>query len=78
MRSAIRTADDDRPAGPRVMSVVAGSAADAAGILADDVIVKFDGTAIDNAADLVVAVQLRQPGRPGPGLGRDATATRSA
>jgi putative serine protease PepD len=58
----IRTADDAHSRGARVVSVVAGSAADTAGIVAGDVIVSFDGTTIDNAADLVVAVQRRRPG----------------
>jgi putative serine protease PepD len=58
----IRTADDDHARGARVVSVVPGSAADAAGIVAGDVVVKLDDTSIDNAADLVVAVRLRRPG----------------
>jgi S1-C subfamily serine protease len=31
-------------------------------MVADDVVVKVDGTAIRNVADLVVAVRLQQPG----------------
>ncbi len=58
----IRAADADHPRGARVVSVVPGSAADGAGILVNDVIVSFDGTEIESAADLVVAVQLRRPG----------------
>lgn len=73
----IRTSDDDHPRGARAVSVMDGSAADEAGLLAGDVIVKFDGTNIDNAADLVVAVQLRRPDdRVQLSVVRDGTAKR--
>ncbi len=62
----IRTEDGDHPRGARVVSVVDGSAAAAAGLAAGDVVVKVDDQAIRDAADLVVAVRLRKPGRPGP------------
>ncbi|MGZ7018731.1 MAG: S1C family serine protease [Acidimicrobiia bacterium] len=57
----IRTSDQATPRGARVVSVLEGSAAAAAGLAAEDVVVKVDDETIHNAADLVVAVRLRQP-----------------
>lgn len=57
----IRTADVDHPRGARVVSVIGGSAAETAGLTAEDVVVKVDETRIHNAEDLVVAIRLRQP-----------------
>jgi putative serine protease PepD len=58
----VRIADDDDPRGARVVAVTNGSAAAAARLRADDVVVKLADDPIRSAADLVVAVQLRRPG----------------
>ncbi len=57
----IRTEDSVSPRGARVVSVVGGSAAAAAGLVAGDTVVKVDDQTIHDAADLVVAVRLRRP-----------------
>jgi putative serine protease PepD len=57
----IRTADESKPRGARIVSVLAGSAAAKAGLAAGDIVVKVDEKTIHNAADLVVAVRLRRP-----------------
>ncbi len=57
----VRAIDEVHPRGARLASVVEGSAAARAGLIADDVVVQVDGAPVRNVADLVVAVRLRQP-----------------
>jgi S1-C subfamily serine protease len=57
----VHVVDEDRPRGARVAAVTADSAADRAGVSTDDVVIEIDGAPVRNAADLVAAVQLRQP-----------------
>jgi putative serine protease PepD len=57
----IRTEDDARPRGARIVSVLDGSAAATAGLMVGDVVVKVEDTTVHNAADLVVAVRSRRP-----------------
>jgi S1-C subfamily serine protease len=52
----------DVSAGAIVTQVQSGSAAGAAGLKTNDVIVKFDGKTINNAGDLVSAIRSRNPG----------------
>jgi serine protease Do len=57
----VSAVDEDHPRGARIATVVDGSAAAEAGMVADDVVVSVDGAPIRNVADLVVAVRLRRP-----------------
>jgi S1-C subfamily serine protease len=57
----VHVVDAEHRRGARVAAVTAGAAADDAGIHTDDVVVELDGAPVRNAADLVAAVQLRQP-----------------
>jgi S1-C subfamily serine protease len=57
----VHVVDENHPRGARVAAVVAGGAAEQAGVSTDDIVVEVDGAPIHNAADLVTAVQLRQP-----------------
>jgi putative serine protease PepD len=57
----VHVVDATRTRGARVLEVVAGSAAEKAGMHNDDVVIKAQGAPIRNAADLVAAIQLHQP-----------------
>ena len=56
------TSSDDGSGEIRIGSVAEGSPADEAGMLADDVIVAFDGEPMDGIVELSAAVKLRRPG----------------
>jgi putative serine protease PepD len=58
----VATATDN--AGAQVQSVVSGSAADKAGLKADDVITKFDGKAVHTQDDLLNDIQSATVGTP--------------
>lgn len=56
------TSSDDGSGEIRISDVSEGSPADEAGLLADDVIVAFDGEPMDGIVELSAAVKLRSPG----------------
>ena len=68
-RSGLRVADLElaeraRLVGARVLSVVPGGAAEAAGLAAGDVILRVGARQIRRASDVVSALQLYRPGEP--------------
>jgi putative serine protease PepD len=61
----VRSSDpSDGSRGALVQSVESGSAADKAGIKANDLIVAIDGKTVDGAASLGAAIQAHTPGTP--------------
>jgi putative serine protease PepD len=58
----VRITDSDGPRGAKVLEVTDGSAADSAGLKTGDVVVELADESIKSAAELVVAVRMRQPG----------------
>jgi serine protease Do len=55
-----------RPRGARVTRVTPGSPAEAAQLLADDVVLRYDGVPVENDAHLINMVNLTEVGRSVP------------